>query len=309
MSERKIAGIRFQRSGKVYYYDPGELQLEVNDQVVVEGKQGQAIGKVVIASGQVVAAELPEALERVVRKAEPADLERRQRLIEKEEKAAAKCRELVTKLDLPMKVLRAESSLDGGHVTIFFTAPDKVDFRQLAREMAGALRARVELRQVGARDASKALGGIGKCGCQFCCSTFLIDFQPLSIKMAKEQNLSLDPTKISGACGRLLCCLRFENDLYHEMKRKLPNIGKMVNTPNGEAKIIGINALKETVTVRTATDAIVELPAAQVESRQENIERRESMGGGGNQRKRKPEQPRKETSATPDESASSEEEP
>lgn len=308
MSERKIAGIRFQRSGKIYYYDPGELQLEVNDQVVVEGKQGQSIGRVVIAPRQVISAELPEALERVARKAEPADLERRQRLVEREERAAAKCRELVTKLDLPMKVLRAESTLDGSHIIVFFTAPDKVDFRQLARELAGALRARVELRQVGARDASKALGGIGKCGCQFCCSTFLVDFQPLSIRMAKEQNLSLDPTKISGACGRLLCCLRFENDLYHEMKKKLPNIGKMVNTPNGEAKIIGINALKETVTVRTATDAIVELPVADVGIRQENLETREDRGGG-NQRKRKADSPRKGTSATPDESASSEEAP
>ena len=178
-------------------------------------------------------------------------------------------RELVARFDLPMKLLRVESNLEGNHFTVFFAAAEKVDFRQMARELSIALKARIELRQVGARDASKFLGGIGKCGCRLCCTTFLTEFNPLSIKMAKEQNLSLDPSKISGLCGRLLCCLAYENELYHVMKQKLPRVGQQVITPSGEARVVAVNPLKETVTVRRPSQATEEVSLEEVTFKQD----------------------------------------
>lgn len=264
MSDKDVVGVRFQRAGRVYYYNAAGIELKVNDNVVVETDHGLSVGRVVIAPRQVISSDLPQPLRTVVRKASDEDLQQWKEASGREEGALAKCKELVARLGLSMKPLRVESNLEGNYLTILFVAEEKVDFRQLARELAIALRARVELHQIGARDASKLLGGLGKCGCPFCCATFLTDFNPLSIKMAKEQNLSLDPTKISGNCGRLLCCLAYENELYHVMRQRLPRIGQRVTTPSGEADVVGVNPLKETVTVRPEGGAALEVPLAEV---------------------------------------------
>jgi cell fate regulator YaaT (PSP1 superfamily) len=259
MEGENIVGIRFQRAGKVYYFDPLEMDLEVNDHVVVETEHGLKIGRVVIAPKQVIASELTKPVKPVLRKATPEDFQQQEKGREKEEKALSKCKELSAKFNLPLKLLNAESNLDASHITIFFSAEGKIDFRQMVRELANALKARVELRQVGSRDEAKLAGGFGRCGYPLCCATFLTEFNPLSIKTAKEQNLSLNPTKISGNCGRLLCCLGYEAEFYRLMKEKLPPIGKQVSTTLGKANVIGVNPLKETVIVQLESQATVEL--------------------------------------------------
>jgi cell fate regulator YaaT (PSP1 superfamily) len=200
----------------------------------------------------------------VLRLATPEDLGRLEGVRVKEREALSKCAELSTKLNLPIKVLTADCSLDCGHVTVFFSAEGRVDFRQLVRELASALRARVELRQVGPRDEAKLMGGVGRCGYTLCCASFLTEFNPLSIKTAKEQGLSLEPAKISGTCGRLLCCLGYEAEYYRSMKGKLPGMGKPVTTPLGEGIVVGVNAIKETVMVQMESQAAVEFPAGKV---------------------------------------------
>ncbi len=256
--------MRFQRAGRVYYFAPDEMDLRVNDQIVAETERGLRLGRVVIAPRQVMSSQLTEPLKPVLRLASPEDLARLESVRDKEREALARCTELVTRLKLPIKVLTADASLDCGHVTVFFSAEGRVDFRQLVRELAAAIRARVELRQVGPRDEAKLMGGVGRCGFALCCSTFLTEFNPLSIKTAKEQGLSLEPAKISGTCGRLLCCLGYEADFYRSMKGKLPGMGKQVTTPVGDGIVVGVNALKETVMVQMESQAAVELPASKV---------------------------------------------
>ena len=264
MLEEKIVGVRFRRAERVHYFDSGGLDLEVNDYVVVETEQGLRVGKVVIAPKQVIASELTEPLKPILRKANAEDLRKREAMQQKEQEALSQCKELVAKFGLPMKLLEVQSDFNCSRVTIFFSAEGRVDFRQLLRELAGSLKVRVELRQVGSRDAAKMQGGIGRCGYPLCCATFLTGFNPLSIKMVKEQNLPLDTTKISGSCGHLLCCLGYEAELYRLMRDKLPPIGQVVATKLGEAKVIGVNPLKETITAQLESKAIVELSLAEV---------------------------------------------
>ena len=265
VEERKdVVGVRFQRSGKVYYFNPAGVDLGVNDRVVVETERGHNIGRVVIAPKQVLASGLTEPLKPVLRKASPEDVEQQEKGRQKEQEALAKCVELAGNLNLPIKLRGAESNLDCSYVTIFFSAEGRVDFRQLVRDLSGALKMRVELHQIGPRDEAKLMGGIGRCGYPLCCTTFLTEFNPLSIRTAKDQGLSLEPAKISGACGRLLCCLGYEAAYYRLMKEKMPRIGQTVVTPVGEGSVIGVNVLKETVTVELESQARVELPAAEV---------------------------------------------
>jgi cell fate regulator YaaT (PSP1 superfamily) len=261
---RDVVGIRFQRAGRVYYFAPAGLELQVNNQIVAETERGLKIGRVVIAPKQVMASQLTEPLKPVLRLATPEDLGKLEGVRAKEREASSRCAELSTKLNLPIKVLTADCSLDCGHVTVFFSAEGRVDFRQLVRELASALRARVELRQVGPRDEAKLMGGVGRCGFTLCCASFLTEFNPLSIKTAKEQGLSLEPAKISGTCGRLLCCLGYEAEYYRSMKGKLPGMGKQVATPLGEGIVVGVNAIKETVMVQMESQAAVEFPASKV---------------------------------------------
>lgn len=261
---RDVVGIRFQRAGRVYYFAPAGLDPKVGDQVVAETERGLKIGRVVIAPKQVMSSQLTEPLKPVLRLATPEDHGRLESVRVREHEALSKCAELSTKLNLPIKVLTAESSLDCGHITVFFSAEGRVDFRQLVRELASALRARVELRQVGPRDEAKLMGGVGRCGFTLCCASFLTEFNPLSIKTAKEQGLSLEPAKISGTCGRLLCCLGYEAEYYRSMKGKLPGMGKQVTTPLGDGVVVGVNAIKETVMVQMESQAAVEFPAGKV---------------------------------------------
>jgi len=260
----EIVGIRFKRAGKVYYFDPAGIDLEVNDYVVVKTTRGLELGHVVISPKQVLANELDGELKPVVRKAEPEDVERAQEFEDKEREALAECSKLIAELHLPMKLLSAEYNLDGSRLTFFFSATERVDFRELVRKLTSHFKTRVELRQVGPRDEAKLVGGFGRCGRPLCCMSFLSEFAPVSIKMAKEQDLPLNPMRISGVCGRLLCCLAYESGQYHIMKRQLPKEGQRVSTPVGVANVVGGNPLKETVSVELESGVIVELPLSEI---------------------------------------------
>jgi cell fate regulator YaaT (PSP1 superfamily) len=238
--------------------------LEIDDDVVVETSRGHELGKVVISPKQVIHSEITEPLKPVIRKALAEDIERANRQQERAKNAIAKCRELTEKLSLPMKPIWAQYNLDGSQLTIFFSAEKRVDFRELVRELSRSLKTRVELRQVGARDEAKLVGGLGKCGCPLCCTTFLSEFAPVSIKMAKEQNITLNPMKTSGICGRLLCCLGYEYEQYLTMKEKMPALRQEVSTALGNAKVVSCNPIKETVTVELETGSTVELPLGQI---------------------------------------------
>ncbi len=259
-----IVGIRFKRAGKVYYFDPADLELRLNDYVIVRTTRGTELGQVVIAPTQIVVSELEQPLKPVLRKAEPEDIKQAEEFAEKEEQALIECGKLVAKLNLPMKLLTAEYSLDGNRVTIFFSAEERVDFRELVKELSSVLNVRIELRQVGPRDEAKMIGDIGRCGRQICCATFLNEFEPVSIKMAKEQDLPLNPMKISGACGRLMCCLIYENEQYRALLEKMPRVGQKVSTPTGIGKVAGNNPLKQTVLVELESAATVEFPLSDI---------------------------------------------
>ena len=270
----EIVGIRFRRAGRIYYFDPAGIDLEVNDYVVVSTARGLELGQVVIAPKQVLASEVTEPLKPVVRKAEPEDVRHAQEFVEKEREALAECGKLIAKLNLPMKLVFAEYNLDGSRLTFFFSAEERVDFRELVRELTNLFKVRVELRQVGPRDEAKLIGGFGRCGRPLCCMSFLSEFAPVSIKMAKEQDLPLNPLKISGVCGRLLCCLVYEGEQYRAMKERLPKVGQKVSTPMGIAKVVGGNPLKETVLVELESEATVELPLSEVTVEDEQLHKR-----------------------------------
>ncbi|OGN92150.1 MAG: stage 0 sporulation family protein [Chloroflexi bacterium RBG_13_48_17] len=261
----EIVGVRFHQAGRVYYFDASGIPLEVNDDVVVETSRGHELGKVVIAPKQVLLNEITEPLKPIIRKAQAEDIEKAQQQQKRAMNAIAKCQELVEKLNLPMKPISAQYNLDRSHLTIFFSAEKRVDFRELAREISHSLKTRVELRQVGARDEAKLIGGLGKCGFPLCCTTFLSEFEPVSIKMAKEQDIALNPMKTSGVCGRLLCCLNYEYEQYRAMKEKLPPLHQEVSTALGNAKVVSRNPLKETATVELETGVTVELPLSQID--------------------------------------------
>jgi len=264
MSE--VVGVRFKRAGKVYYFDPVGIELNLDDWVVVETARGLELGKVAISPKQVLSSEITEPLKAVVRRANEEDIRQREEFKGKEKEALERCREMVARLGLPMKLLAAEYNLEGSRLTFFFSTEGRVDFRELLKELTTTLRTRIELRQVGPRDEAKLLGGFGRCGRPLCCTTYLSEFNPVSIRMAKEQNLPLNPMKISGVCGRLLCCLSHEGEQYRIMKEKLPPIGQRVITPMGGATVVGGNPLRETVVVQLESQATVEFPAEEVRS-------------------------------------------
>jgi cell fate regulator YaaT (PSP1 superfamily) len=266
----EIIGIRFKRAGRVYYFDPAGVELEVNDWVVVKTTRGLELGCVVISSKQVLDSEVTGPLKSVVRKADPEDVKRAQELESKSREALAKCGEMIAKLRLPMKLLSAEYDLSGKRLTFFFGAEERVDFRGLVKELTSHFKVRVELRQVGPRDETKLIGGFGRCGRPLCCMSFLSEFNPVSIKMAKDQDLPLNPMKISGICGRLMCCLGYESELYHAVRERLPKIGQQVATSMGGARVVGCNPLKETVLVELESGATVELPLGEISIKAEH---------------------------------------
>ncbi len=273
-----IVGIRFKKAGRVYYFNPAGIDLEVNDYVVVKTSRGLEMGQVIIAPEQVLDSEVSEPLKPVVRKAEPEDIKRDQELAKKNIEVLAECNKLISKLHLPMKLLSAEYNLSGSRLTFFFSAAERVDFRELVRELTNRFRVRVELRQVGPRDEAKLVGGFGRCGRQLCCTSFLGGFAPVSIRMAKEQDLPLNPLKISGVCGRLMCCLSYESELYHSLREKLPRKGQEVSTSMGVATVVGGNPLRESVLVELESGTTVELPLSEVAFEAGRARRRQKKG-------------------------------
>ncbi len=264
----KVVGIRFRPVSKIYYFDPtGFEDLEVGDYVIVETSRGSEAGQVVIAPKVVSNEEVVGSLKPIVRRAQAWDLLQMRTFQDREEEALVKCREKAAWYGLPMKVVKAEYSFDGSRLVFFFSSEERVDFRELVRDLAKTFRTRIELRQIGVRDEAKLIGGLGRCGRPLCCATHLGEFNPVSIRMAKQQNLPLSPMEISGLCGRLLCCLAYENEYYCQVRQRLPKIGETVVTQHGSGKVTGINVLKETVDVKLESEVTIEVPASEVRSR------------------------------------------
>lgn len=246
----KVVGIRFQQAGKIYYFDPLDYNLETGTHVIVETARGVEMGTVLIPPKDVEDDKVIQPLKQVIRLATDEDEETVLKNREKEKEALAICKEKVAKHELDMKLVGAEYTFDCNKLLFYFTADGRIDFRELVKDLAAVFRTRIELRQIGVRDETKILGGIGVCGRELCCKSYLADFVPVSIKMAKEQNLSLNPTKISGACGRLMCCLKNEQDTYEYLNSRLPSVGDMVTTPDGsKGEVTSINVLRQLVKV------------------------------------------------------------
>ncbi len=245
----KVVGIRFKRAGKIYFFDPGDLALEVEDQVVVETARGVETGDVVVGPALIADEEMVAPLKKVLRRVTDDDRRQLQENREKEARAFQVCLDKIAAHGLPMKLVGVEQTFDGNKIIFYFTADGRIDFRELVKDLAAVFRTRIELRQIGVRDEAKMMGGLGCCGRELCCSAWLSDFASVSIRMAKDQNLSLNPTKISGICGRLMCCLKYENDTYEQAREEFPDVGSRVITPQGEGKVTGINIFKKTVFV------------------------------------------------------------
>ena len=246
----KIIGVRFRNNGKVYYFDPGRYIIKEGAGVIVETSQGVEYADVVIGTREVSDAEIVAPLKGIMRVATPKDAEQAQQNRQKEQEALTLAEEKIKAHNLDMKLVRVEYTFDGAKIVFYFTSEGRVDFRELVKDLASAFRTRIELRQIGARDEAKMLGGLGPCGLPCCCNQFLSDFQPVSIKMAKEQGLSLNPTKISGLCGRLMCCLKYEQSHYEETRKLLPKIGTDVRCRDGVGKVCELNMLRERVKVK-----------------------------------------------------------
>ena len=246
----KVVGIRFQRAGKIYYFDPLDYDLETAMHVIVETARGVEMGTVLIPPKEVEDDKVIQPLKPVIRVATDEDEKVMERNKEKEAEAYVICKEKIAKHGLEMKLVAAEYTFDNNKLLFYFTADGRIDFRELVKDLASVFRTRIELRQIGVRDETKMLGGIGICGRELCCKSYLTDFVPVSIKMAKEQNLSLNPTKISGVCGRLMCCLKNEQDTYEYLNSRLPSVGDYVTTPGGmKGEVQSINVLRQLVKV------------------------------------------------------------
>jgi len=249
-----VVGVRFKRAGKIYYFSPGELDINTNDDVIVETARGIEYGTAVIGPREVPDSDVVLPLKEVLRKATEAD---RNKVIDnahKEQEAFDICEEKIKNHGLPMKLVQVEYTFDVNKIIFYFTADGRIDFRELVKDLAAVFRTRIELRQIGVRDEAKLMGGIGCCGRPLCCNTFLGEFEPVSIRMAKDQNLSLNPTKISGICGRLMCCLKYENECYcgnahKRVKIQPPTQGSKVITAEGEGKVINLNQQRRTATI------------------------------------------------------------
>jgi cell fate regulator YaaT (PSP1 superfamily) len=260
-----VVGIRFRDVGKIYYFDAtGFEDLEGGEYVVVETSRGQEVGRVAIAPEDMPEDTARERLKPVERRATPLDLVQMERHRLREKETLARCQDKAREFGLPIKLLRAEYNYDGSHLVAYFVSERRIDFRELVQELRKTLKTKVELRQVGVRDEAKLVGGVGRCGRLLCCATFLREFDPVSIKMAKRQDISLNPSEISGVCGRLLCCLAYEDEYYQEVKKKLPQIREIVRTSYGTGEVKALNALKQTVIVELKNEVTIEVSAEEI---------------------------------------------
>ena len=246
----KVIGVRFRTAGKIYFFSPGKLEIKTGDKVIVETARGVEFGSVVTGPKEVEDDKITQPLKSVIRLATEDDKKKEEKNKEKEKEAFKICLDKIHKHGLEMKLIDAEYTFDNNKVLFYFTADGRIDFRELVKDLASVFRTRIELRQIGVRDETKIRGGIGICGRPLCCHTYLSEFAPVSIKMAKEQNLSLNPTKISGVCGRLMCCLKNEQETYEYLNKQLPNIGDQVMTPEGiKGEVQSVNVLRQLVKV------------------------------------------------------------
>lgn len=255
----EIIGVRFKSVGKVYYFSPGENSVSAGTKVIVETARGVECGEVVFGNKLINDEEIVAPLKTIIRMATEEDFKQIERNKLREKEAFSVCEEKIAKLGLKMSLVDVECTFDNSKLLFYFTAENRVDFRELVKELASVFRTRIELRQIGVRDEAKMMGGLGICGRAFCCSSFLGDFQPVSIKMAKEQSLSLNPTKISGACGRLMCCLKYEQDGYEELLKITPKVGALVETPSGKGTVTDSNLISGKLHVKleqTGGDAV-----------------------------------------------------
>jgi len=246
----EIVGVGFMKAGKTYYFDPRGEKYELGEMVIVETARGMELGHVLIANREIDESELVAELKPIERKANDKDLERYHENLEKREDALKVCAEKIEKHELDMKLVDVEFMIDGAKIVFYFSADGRVDFRELAKDLAGHFHTRIELRQIGVRDEARMLGGIGICGRPLCCSKWLSDFHPVSIKMAKQQNLSLNPSKISGSCGRLMCCLNFEDKTYKELRKGMPKDNERIETPEGLAKVVKVDYFNGKINTR-----------------------------------------------------------
>ena len=247
---KTIIGVRFKKTGKIYYFDPNGLEIEKGMPVIVETAMGDEYGETVIANKEIEEEKLTNPLKNVIRIATDKDKKMYQEYKAKEDKAMKKCEEKIKKHGLEMKLIDCEYKFDGSKLIFYFTADGRIDFRELVKDLAAIFKTRIELRQIGVRDEVKRIGGNGMCGRELCCCTFLGNFETVSIKMAKEQNISLNPSKISGNCGRLMCCLKYEQEVYEEKLKRLPKIGAIVKCEEGTGEVCGIETLKEIIKVK-----------------------------------------------------------
>ncbi len=281
----KVVRVSFQLGGKVHLYDPDGLTLVPGDEVIVPVARGVGYGRVVSSIREVYPEETGETLKKIMRRATPSDRERQRKNIFRKEEAYRAARGLIKKHGLLMKLVNIEYVFDGSGIVFYFTAEGRIDFRELVKDLASQLKARIELRQVGVRDEAKMVGGLGPCGRDLCCSLFLLDFDPVSIRMAKEQDLPLNPSKISGICGRLMCCLKYEVEAYRDFNSRAPSIGSHVETEQGKGRVRGYQVPRGMVVVELEAGRRIEVPINELASRKEQRvkkgRRRKSSGRDG----------------------------
>lgn len=281
-----VVGVRFRHAGRIYYFNPGPFQLKKGDFVLVETARGLEYGLVATDPRLASDDDIISPLRTVLRKANDEDAAAYNENLAREKEAFAVCQEKIKEHQLEMNLIDAEYTFDGKKILFYFTADGRVDFRELVKDLATTLRARIELRQIGVRDETRMSGGFGICGRPYCCSTFLSDFAPVSIKMAKDQNLSLNPTKISGTCGRLMCCLRYEESTYEELTKHLPSEGDQVGTPDGIGEVLHVNVLRQLIKVGVAKESsddvvITEYPLEDIKILKRSHRRRSDRGDMG----------------------------
>ena len=295
----RIIGVKFRNAGKLYYFNPKDMDIKYNDHVVVETARGLEYGTVIISAMELADEKIKQPLKDVVRMATKEDTERELEHIKKEHEAYRICQEKIRERNLEMKLIAAEYTFDDTKLLFYFTADGRIDFRELVKDLAGVFRKRIELRQIGVRDETKVLGGIGICGRPLCCHTYLNNFAPVSIRMAKEQNLSLNPTKISGTCGRLMCCLRNEADTYAALSKNLSGKGDQVTTPDGRhGEVQSVNILRQLVKVVVDTDdderELIEYPVEEItfipHSKRPKNQQKKSADGKAAKEEKSPEQ-------------------